>query len=94
MLAPAMAPDGEKKMRTNFPKRDELLLRIVCALPNDSRIGFACRICRSSSPSLLGATESSSAARPLKLDDRGKPESGADAPELDGSFVLAIAARY
>lgn len=51
MLAPAIAPEGEKKMRMNFPKRDELLLRIVCALPNASRIGLAWRICLSRSPS-------------------------------------------
>lgn len=29
----------------NFPKRDELLFRTVCALPKASRIGFARRIC-------------------------------------------------
>lgn len=51
MFAPAIAPEGEKKMRMNFPKRDELLLRIVCALPNASRIGLAWRICLSSRPS-------------------------------------------
>ena len=30
-----------------FPKRDELSLRVVFALPKDSRIGLVARICRS-----------------------------------------------
>ena len=43
-------------MSMYFPKRDELSLRSVLALPNDSRIGFDCRTCcsmhtPSSSPS-------------------------------------------
>ena len=32
-------------MSMYFPKRDELSLRMVRALPNDSRIGFDCRTC-------------------------------------------------
>ena len=32
-------------MRMNLPKREELLLRTVCAFPKASRIGFALRIC-------------------------------------------------
>ncbi len=31
-----------QKISTYFPKRDELLLRIVLAFPKPSRIGFAC----------------------------------------------------
>ena len=34
-------------------KRLELLFLCVCAFPNASRIGLACKICRSNSPSLL-----------------------------------------
>lgn len=51
MFAPAMLPSGAKLMRMNFPNLLELLFRCVCALPNASKIGFACKICRSSSPS-------------------------------------------
>jgi hypothetical protein len=32
-----------------LPKREELSLRVVLALPKDSRIGFVARICRSTS---------------------------------------------
>lgn len=51
MFAPAMLPSGLKLIRMNLPNRDELLLRWVCALPNASRIGLACKIWRSRSPS-------------------------------------------
>lgn len=51
MLAPAMLPSGAKEIRMNLPKRLELLFRCVCALPNASRMGFACRICLSRRPS-------------------------------------------
>ena len=40
-----------KKISTYFPKRDELLLRFVLALPNASRMGFASRIFSSTPPS-------------------------------------------
>lgn len=99
MLAPAIAPEGEKKMRMNFPKRDELLFRIVCALPNASRIGLAWRICRSRSPRspcLLArdVSSSSAASLPLKLEERGRPERGAEEVADAVSLELAIAARY
>lgn len=92
-----MAPEGEKKMRTNLPKRDELLLRIVWAFPNASKIGLACRICRSRRPNspcpeVNAARSISDASFPLKLDDRGSPEVGADVE--DGIEAVAIAARY
>ena len=41
MFAPAIAPLGLKNILMNFPNLDELLFRMVCALPNASRIGFA-----------------------------------------------------
>ena len=37
---------------TNFPKREELLLRVVLAFPNDSRSGLAARIRDSRSATL------------------------------------------
>lgn len=45
MKAPAIWPDLLNSMRINLPKRDELLFRTVCALPNASSIGLALRIC-------------------------------------------------
>ena len=45
MKAPAICPDRVNSMRMNLPKRDELLLRTVCAFPKASRIGFALKIC-------------------------------------------------
>lgn len=44
MLAPQIEPVASNPMRTNLPKRDELLLRIVWALPNASRIGLVAMI--------------------------------------------------
>lgn len=41
MCAPTIAPAGPNSILINLPKRDELLLRIVCALPKASMIGFA-----------------------------------------------------
>jgi hypothetical protein len=72
-----------------------LLLRIVCALPNASRIGLACRICFSSRP-VLGVltkpfvepertTDRVEAERARKLDDDDEGEIAASE---------AIAARY
>ncbi len=45
MKAPAICPDLLNSIRMNLPKRDELLFRTVCALPNASSIGLALRIC-------------------------------------------------
>ena len=42
--APVTAPCWPKWILMNLPKRDELLLRCVFALPNASVIGFAWRI--------------------------------------------------
>lgn len=40
MRAPEMEPCGEKCTSMNLPKRDELLLRTVFALPNASITGL------------------------------------------------------
>ena len=45
MYAPAMVPARVNSIRMNFPNRDELLFRTVWALPKDSRMGLARRIC-------------------------------------------------
>ena len=45
MWAPATWPDRVNSIRMNLPNLEELLLRIVCALPKDSKIGFARSIC-------------------------------------------------
>ena len=40
MLAPQMRPETSNRSSTNFPKREELSLRLVLALPNASSSGF------------------------------------------------------
>ena len=50
MPPPVIDPLLSKLIVINLPKRDELLLRRVLALPNASRIGFAARICCSRVP--------------------------------------------
>ena len=56
-------------MRMNLPNLDELLFRIVCAFPKDSKIGFALRICWERLDSgfaadlELGVSEGATAAR-------------------------------
>jgi len=45
MKAPAIWPARVNSIRMNFPKRDELLFRTVCALPKASRMGLALNIC-------------------------------------------------
>jgi len=45
MNAPAIWPDLVNSMRMNFPNREELLFRTVCALPKASNMGFALSIC-------------------------------------------------
>lgn len=102
-----MAPLGAKNILMNFPNRDELLFRIVWALPKASKIGLACKICRSSRPRedvlAIENRSISSASLPLNEDDRGRPDAGAlderdeDDEELGKSgeiVALAIAARY
>ena len=44
MRAPTMLPLGSMRILTNLPKRDELLLRAVLALPNASSTGLDCRM--------------------------------------------------
>ena len=85
MFAPAIAPLGLKNILINFPNRDELLFRIVCALPKASKIGFACSICRSSRPRLLemACRLISSAILPLKEPERGRPDEGAVEREVE-----------
>ena len=43
MRAPTMLPLGSMRILTNLPKRDELLLRAVLALPKASSTGLDCR---------------------------------------------------
>lgn len=45
MYAPAICPVRVNSILMNFPNREELLFRTVCALPKASRIGLARRIC-------------------------------------------------
>ena len=45
MKAPAICPDLLNWMRTNLPKRHELLFRTVCAFQNASSIALGWRIC-------------------------------------------------
>lgn len=45
MKAPAICPARVNSIRMNFPNRDELLFRTVCAFPKASKIGLALRIC-------------------------------------------------
>jgi len=40
MVMVPISPFSENRMIWNLPKRDELLLRVVLALPNASRTGF------------------------------------------------------
>lgn len=47
MSPPANFPVPEKWVRINLPKRDELLLRTVLALPKASNTGLVCTICSS-----------------------------------------------
>lgn len=65
MFAPAIAPLCEKKILMNFPKRDELLFRIVWALPNASKMGFAWRICCSKRPRATGPDDDAIDARSI-----------------------------
>jgi len=65
MFAPAIAPLCEKNILMNFPNRDELLFRIVWALPNASSTGLACRICCSSRPRAIGPEEEAMDARSI-----------------------------
>ena len=44
MAAPTMLPERSKWMLMNLPKRLELSLRSVLALPNASSSGFVCGI--------------------------------------------------
>jgi len=48
--APCSIFFSSKRIVTYLPKRDELLLRTVFALPSPSRIGFDCRIRCESEP--------------------------------------------
>ena len=43
MRAPTMLPLESMRILTNLPKRDELLLRAVLALPKASSTGLDCR---------------------------------------------------
>ena len=45
MLAPDTRPAPSKSISTNFPKREELSLRTVLALPKASSRGFDSRTC-------------------------------------------------
>ena len=47
MVAPVMQPASSYSTRTYLPKRDELLLRIVFALPNASSTGSESDTCAS-----------------------------------------------
>ena len=56
MIAPpTITPPASKRTVMSLPKRDELLLRSVLALPSASMSGFACRICCSSEPAAAAA---------------------------------------
>jgi len=87
MLAPAMLPSGANIIRTNLPKRLELLLRCVWVFPNASNIGLACKIWRSRSPSRPFAVKwealpdkEGDIATPLRTELlRGRPEDGIEA---------------
>ena len=48
MLPPTIAPVRLNLISVHLPKRDELSLRVVLALPNDSMSGLDLRICCSS----------------------------------------------
>ena len=69
MYAPAIWPARVNSILMNFPKREELLFRTVCAFPNASRIGFARKICSERFESCrppdfaLGVSEVATAAR-------------------------------
>ena len=45
MLAPQMRPETSKRSSTNLPKREELSLRLVLALPKASSSGFDSSTC-------------------------------------------------
>ena len=55
MKAPLTVPSLAKCSRIIFPKREELLLRTVLALPNDSSSGLVERIASASLSSLSAA---------------------------------------
>ena len=57
-----VAPSSLKTMRMYLPKREELWLRCVFALPSDSRIGLDCTI-RSLRPAAVAAFFPCGAAR-------------------------------
>jgi len=48
MLQPTILPSEPNSILINLPKRDELLLRMVLALPKASRRGLVWMICDSS----------------------------------------------
>jgi hypothetical protein len=75
----------------NFPNRLELLFRCVCAFPNASSSGFACRIWRSSRPSrpvacaTAAETDSARVCCPFRNDSlRGSPVRGMTGPNAAG----------
>ena len=45
MVAPLNLPEDVKRISIYLPKREELSLRMVRALPNASRIGLESRTC-------------------------------------------------
>lgn len=63
MNAPAIWPDRVNSILINLPKREELLLRTVCALPNASRMGLAWSICFSRVPKVFDEPSDATAAR-------------------------------
>lgn len=99
-----MLPSGAKLIRTNLPNRLELLLRCVCAFPNASKTGLACRICLSSRPKRpLAVSAEGDVMTDLRLTDceRGSPELKEELEdkmegerECDECTSVAIAARY
>lgn len=105
-----MLPSGVNIIRTNLPNRLELLLRWVCALPKASRMGFACRICRSRRPRRPFAVRwaafpvmEGDIIWPLRIDRlRGRPVEGMVARVFDREWdgvvgwctSVAMAAKY